>query len=425
MRADATEAWLHELVKTAAGVDTKARPGVQLAIATWVSVINFWAWALIAPLATTYAEWMSLTSHQVSLLVAAPLLTATLGRLVVGPLTDRFGGRIVTVAVCLVSVCPVLAVGAAATGRSYPLLLVSSFFLGVPGAVFAAGIPFVSRWYEPRRRGFATGTYGMGMVGAALSAYATPRFFHWFGLFTAHLIVAALLAATALACLVTLRNGPYFTSTSTRVLPDLKVATRLRVTWEMSFLYAVTFGAFVAFSIYLPTYIDTIYHFSPIEAGSRTAGFALAAVLARPVGGILSDHISAKYVVMAALIAMAMLAAVASFKPPPDLLAGATFITLAIAIGIGTGGVFEWVALRTPGESLGAVTGIVSAIGEMGGFFPPMVMTVTYDPVRNNHTVGLLLLTATALITCLYTAVRMPAHRPAVDSVESAPGSVN
>ena len=55
-------------------------------------------------------------------------------------------------------------------------------------------------------------------------------------------------------------------------------AAKLRVTWEMSFLYAVVFGGFVAFSNYLPTYIKTIYGFSTVDAGARTAGFALAAV---------------------------------------------------------------------------------------------------------------------------------------------------
>jgi NNP family nitrate/nitrite transporter-like MFS transporter len=53
----------------------------------------------------------------------------------------------------------------------------------------------------------------------------------------------------------------------------------------MSFLYAVTFGGFVAFSTYLPTYIRNVYEFGLTGAGTRTAGFAIAAVIARPIGG--------------------------------------------------------------------------------------------------------------------------------------------
>lgn len=59
----------------------------------------------------------------------------------------------------------------------------------------------------------------------------------------------------------------------------------------MSFLYAATFGGFVSFSTYLPTYLKTIYDLSQAEAGTRTAGFAVAAVIARPIGGVLSDRI--------------------------------------------------------------------------------------------------------------------------------------
>ena len=63
-----------------------------------------------------------------------------------------------------------------ATLGSYPLLLVFGFFLGIAGTTFAVGIPFVNAWYEPARRGFATGVFGAGMGGTALSAFFTPRF---------------------------------------------------------------------------------------------------------------------------------------------------------------------------------------------------------------------------------------------------------
>ena len=166
----------------------------------------------------------------------------------------------------------------------------------------------------------------------------------------------------------------------------------------MSFLYAVVFGGFVAFANYLPTYIKTIYGFSPVDAGARTAGFALAAVLARPVGGALSDRIAPKYVVLASFAGTAVMAFVAVFQPPPDVWSAATFITLALFLGIGTGGVFAWVARRAPARSVGSVTGIVAAAGGLGGYFPPLVMGATYNQADNNYTIGLLLLVATALV---------------------------
>ncbi|MDV3124328.1 NarK/NasA family nitrate transporter [Mycobacterium sp. 21AC1] len=367
---------------------------------------------MIGPLSTTYAGDMRLSSTQASMLVATPILVGSLGRIVVGSLTDRFGGRTMFIAVTLASIVPVLAVGAAGVGNSYPLLLVFGFFLGIAGTIFAVGIPFANNWYEPARRGFATGVFGMGMVGTALSAFFTPRFVRWFGLFTTHVIVAVALAATALLCVAMMRDAPAFKPNTDPVLPKLKAAMKLPVTWEMSFLYAVVFGGFVAFSNYLPTYIKTIYDFSAVEAGTRTAGFALAAVLARPIGGALSDRIPPKYVVLVSFSGTALLAFVAMFQPPPDVWSALTFITLAVFLGIGTGGVFAWVARRAPAQSVGSVTGIVAAAGGLGGYFPPLVMGATYDGVDNDYTVGLLLLVATALVALVYTATRLHAHEP-------------
>ena len=398
---------------TATTPETGARRSVNLALATWVSAINFWAWNMIGPLSTTYAGELSLSSTEASMLVATPILVGALGRVVVGALTDRFGGRVMFIAVSLASILPVLAVGAAGAAGSYPLLLVFGFFLGIAGTIFAVGIPFANNWYEAARRGFATGVFGMGMVGTALSAFFTPRFVRWFGLFPTHVIVAVALAVTAVVCMVVMRNAPDFTPNTGPVLPKLRAAAKLRVTWEMSFLYAVVFGGFVAFANYLPTYIKTIYGFSPVDAGARTAAFALAAVLARPIGGALSDRIAPKYVVLASFAGTAVMALVAVFQPPPDVWSAATFITLAMFLGIGTGGVFAWVARRAPSTSVGSVTGIVAAAGGLGGYFPPLVMGATYDPVHNNYTIGLLLLVATALVAFAYTALRLHAHEPA------------
>jgi NNP family nitrate/nitrite transporter-like MFS transporter len=399
-------------VTTAAPPDTDSRRGINLALATWVSAINFWAWNMIGPLSTTYASDLRLSSTDASILVATPILVGAVGRVAIGALTDRYGGRVMFIAISLASIPPVLAVGAAGAAGSYPMLVVFGFFLGIAGTIFAVGIPFANNWYEPARRGFATGVFGMGMVGTALSAFFTPRLVKSFGLFTTHVLIAIALAATAALCVAVMRDSPAFKPNTDPVMPKLKAAARLGVTWEMSLLYAIVFGGFVAFSNYLPTYIKTIYGFSPVDAGARTAGFALAAVLARPVGGALSDRIPPKYVVLASFAGTAVTAFVAVFQPPPDVWSAATFITLAVFLGIGTGGVFAWVARRSPAQSVGSVTGIVAAAGGLGGYFPPLVMGATYNADDNHYTVGLLLLVATAVIAFVYVAVKLHAHEP-------------
>lgn len=393
----------------------------NLLLATWTSVICFWAWNLVGPLSPQYSATMSLTAKAQSLMVAIPILVGALGRLVSGPMTDRFGGRTMFIGVCLASIVPVLVVGAAGRAGSYPVLVAGAFFLGVAGTVFAVGIPFANNWYEPARRGFATGVFGMGMVGTAVSAFLTPRFVLWFGLFTTHVIVAIALAVTAGLCMAVMRNGPGFQPNTAPVLPKLVAAAKLRVTWEMAVLYALVFGGFVAFCTYLPIYLKTIYRLSQVSAGERTAAFAVAAVLARLLGGTLADRVAPKYVVLASLAGITVQTCISIFKPPADLWSGLTFIPLAVALGLGTGGVFAWVTRRAPAGAVGSVSGIVAAVGGLGGFFPPLVMGATYDPVHNNYTVGLLLLVGVSGILFCYTAFRLRAHEPVPTAARSGP----
>ncbi len=389
--------------------------GRNLALATWTFAINFWAWNLIGPLSTRYATDLDLTSTQTSLLVATPILVGSVGRIPVGALTDRYGGRVMFMIVSVVSIVPVLLVAFAGSIDSYVLLLIFGFFLGIAGTAFAVGIPFVNAWYPPARRGFATGVFGAGMGGTALSAFFTPRFVASFGYLATHLIIAAALAGTAVLVMVAMKDSPNWTPNTAPVLPKLKAAAKLSITWQMSFLYAVCFGGFVAFSTYLPTYLKVIYDFSLTDAGSRTAGFAIAAVIARPLGGVLSDRIGPKVVVLISLTGSAVMAAVVALQPPPELAAGSTFVALAFFLGIGTGGVFAWVARSAPPERVGTITGIVGAAGGLGGYFPPLVMGATYNAAANDYTVGLILLVATCVVALVYTAWRLHV-RSAADS---------
>ena len=375
----------------------------NLVVATAAFAISFWAWNMIAPLAVTYTQEMGLDGNQKALLVATPVLVGALGRILAGALTDRFGGRLMMPTLILASVPFVLLVAVAGNARSYGLMLLFGFFLGIAGTTFAVGVPFVNSWYRAERRGFATGVFGAGMGGTALSAFFTPRFVTWFGYTLTHVIIAVALVVMAAICWFTMTNSPVWKPNSDPVAPKLVAAMKLPVTWQMSFLYAVTFGGFVAFTTYLPTYLKDIYAFDLTAAGTRTSGFAIAAVVARPIGGILADRIGPRNVVGISLAATAVLAAVVAFQPPLELPAGTTFVLLSFALGLGMGGVFAWVAEKSPPERVGSVTGIVGAAGGLGGFFPPLVMGATFGKVFPGYGFGLSLLVLVAAGALVFT----------------------
>jgi MFS transporter, NNP family, nitrate/nitrite transporter len=402
-------------VTSTAASDTSIQTGQtkNLLLALLGFTITFWAWNIIAPLGTRYSSELDLSATQTSLLVAMPVLVGSLGRVPVGALTDRFGGRMMFTVLTVASAVPVLLVAFAGSLQSYALLLVFGFFLGLAGTTFAVGIPFVNAWFEPARRGFATGVFGAGMGGTALSAFFTPRLVRTIGYIPTHLLIAGALIVVGAVLWLLMRDSPAWKPNLAPVVPKLAAAAKLPVTWQMAFLYAVTFGGFVAFSTYLPTYLRNVYEFGLTGAGTRTAGFAIAAVIARPIGGIVADKIGPRKVVAISLAGAAVMALIIALRLPPEIPAGTAFVVMALFLGLGTGGVFAWVAELAPAERVGAVTGIVGAAGGLGGFFPPLVMGATYNEAARSYTIGLVLLTITATGALLFTLFGIRRKAPA------------
>lgn len=389
----------------------------MLAVATVGFAVTFWAWALLSPLGATLREQLHLTAFQQSLLVAVPVLVGSLGRVPVGALADRLGARRMFPAVALLTVVPVLYLGHFAD--SLTGYLVGGFFLGLGGTTFAIGIPFVNSWYPPARRGLALGIFGAGMGGTAISAFTTVQLTKAVGHNFPFDIVAGVLVVYAAAAFLLLRDRPDRQIAPGTMLGRLNTTLRMPVTLQMSFLYAVAFGGFVAFSVYLPTYLVSAYQLDRGDAALRTAGFVVLAVVMRPVGGWLSDRIQPVVVLVGSYSVVALLAVVAAFGLPLVPVGTIAFLGAAAALGAGTGAVFALVAKLVPGGQVGAVTGVVGAAGGLGGFFPPLVMGAV-NGAFGSFTIGLLLLAATAATAAIFTGttVRKRARTTAIPESE-------
>ena len=389
-----------------------ARAAIMLGMATAGFAVNFWAWALLSPLAPRFKEILHLSSFQQALVVAVPVVVGSLGRIPVGALTDRFGGRVMFPLVSLATIVPVLYLGlsghATLTG-----LVIGGFFLGIGGTAFAVGVPFVSAWVPPSRRGFAIGVFGMGMGGTAISALTTVNLVTAHGTATPFVVTAIVLAAFALAAVLVLRDAPG------RVVPveplsrRLAETLRLRVTRQAAALYAVAFGGYVAFSVYLPTYLKSGYGLTQADAANRMAGFVLLAVLMRPVGGWLSDRISPIRVLRGALGVVVAGAIVQAFTPGLAPVGTLAFLAMAAALGAGSGATFALVAMLAPAGKVGSVTGVVGAAGGLGGFVPPLVMGYLYEQY-GSYAAGLAALSvvAAAALVLTVTVVRRAAAAP-------------
>ncbi len=389
---------------TSAGTGQTRSPWLMLVMATLGFAVNFWAWALISPLGPLFratGSIGSLSESDVALLVAVPVVVGSLGRIVVGGLTDTYGGRVMFPVVSGVSILPILFLAFFALD-SYALLVVGGFFLGIAGTAFAVGVPFVNAWFPPERRGLAIGVFGAGMGGTAISALTTVKLTDNLGARAPFLITAGVLAVYAVAAWVILRDAPGRIVPTTSLTSRISANARLPITWQASALYAVAFGGYVAFSVYLPAYLKTAHQLTPADAANRMAGFVLVAVFMRPVGGWLADRFGAIPVLAVGFGLVVVGAAISAGTPPLQGIGTLAFLVMAAALGSGSGATFALIAKVTDPSRVGGVTGLVGAAGGLGGFVPPLIMGFVYGRTAS-YAIGLWMLCVTAALAVLLT----------------------
>jgi NNP family nitrate/nitrite transporter-like MFS transporter len=369
-----------------------------LVLATLILAINFWAWSLLGPLATKFADELTLSSVQVSGLVAIPVIIGSIGRIFLGALTDKYGGKKVFVTVCFLISLPVFGL---AFADSYTQLLILGFALGLAGATFSVGIPFVNAWFPPNKRGLALGIYGMGNLGVAISGFITPRLVSNLGNQLAFFVVGVILIFAGIIALLALRDSKEWHRSNASFTASLRQAIKLGTTKNLALIYMLSFGAFVAFGLYLPVLLKTVYNLELTDAASRAAGFVIVATLARPVGGWLCDKINGATVIKFALLIIVILGGLLTFQQPLGILVTIQYLSLALFLGITNGAVFAQTSRLTPPKLLGSVAGIVGAAGSLGGLLPPLIMGLSYQYTQS-YAYALGLFSITALLILVY-----------------------
>ena len=374
-----------------ATVQVQAGASRNLALATVSLAIGFAAWGLISAFAPTFRAQFGLSGQATAFLVAVPVLLGSLARLPIGMLTDRAGGRAVFSGLFLFVAVAAFAVPSAAT---YDRLLVYAFLLGLAGASFAVGVGFSSRWFPPEQQGTALGIYGLGNMGHSAAVFLGPLVAARYGRDAVFYAIAALSAVWAVLFFATARNAPA-TVRPASLSAMIAVLTKERLAWALAAFYFLTFGGFVAFSVYLPTLLRDEFHLTAADAGFRTAGFVVLATLMRPLGGVLSDRIGGARVLSGVLAGVVPFALLLMWPAMLPFTVGA--LGCAALLGAGNGAVFKLVPQFFP-NSIATVTGLVGAIGGLGGFFPPLLLGFFRDRIGVVWPgFGLLALTAAAL----------------------------
>ncbi|TAK11183.1 MAG: NarK/NasA family nitrate transporter [Acidobacteria bacterium] len=369
---------------------TRSSPTLALGLATASFALSFAAWGLVGGLAPIFTELYKLNASQTALLVAVPVLLGSLARLPMGMLTDRFGGRLVFT---LLLVASSAAAAIVPMTSSYGQMIGAGFALGLAGSSFAIGAAFVSRWTPAGRQGTALGIYGLGTLGQSFAVFGGPVIAAVFGWPRVFQGMSLALIVWASAFFLLARNPPGVARPA-GVGAMVRLLRTSPTAWLLGAFYFLTFGGFVAFSIYLPTLLKMQFHLTPADAGFRAAGFVVLATLLRPLGGWLGDRIGGAQVLSWVFAGIAVFSLLLAWPSMVPFTVGA--LACAVCMGLGNGAVFKLVPEHFPKET-GTVTGLVGALGGLGGFFPPLLLGVFRDSFGVVWP-GFALLSATALV---------------------------
>jgi NNP family nitrate/nitrite transporter-like MFS transporter len=145
---------------------SKSKSIQVLAVTTWAFVVCFAVWLMFGVIGIPIKRELGLNGVEFGLLTSTPVLTGALFRLPLGIWTDRFGGRIVMF--LLLVGCAVPVWFSSYANQLWQFLLLG-LALGLVGASFAVGTPYVARFFPRERRGFAMGVFGAGTTGAAIN----------------------------------------------------------------------------------------------------------------------------------------------------------------------------------------------------------------------------------------------------------------
>jgi NNP family nitrate/nitrite transporter-like MFS transporter len=344
---------------------------------------------------------MAMGPLQVGLLAACPALTGSLLRIPFGVAVDRMGGKRPTLVLLSLTSAGIAGVAATVTlfpqpsPAQWPLFLAFGSLCGCGIAIFSVGIPTISYWYPQHKQGSILALYGgLGNLAPGIFAIALPVMVLSVGLTYAYFLWLAFLLAILVLLRRFMEDAPYFqyrhlglptdrktllSDCGEELVPtgtgtdSIRKAVHDRRAWALTFFYFVSFGGFVALTVWFPTYWTGHFHTSLVAAGSLTALYSLSTSLLRVLGGLCSDRFGGERTAVTAYVVVAAGSILLAGAGDSMGLALAGMMTLALGMGFANAGVFKLVPKYVP-DAVGGAAGLVGGLGALGGFVIPLLL---------------------------------------------------
>ena len=351
---------------------------VQLPLQTLSLMAGFMVWSILAPLMPYISQDFNVPESQKAIILAIPVILGSILRIPIGYYTNLIGSRLVFLISFIILIFPVFYLSQATSTTG---LMIAGFFIGLGGAVFSVGVTSIPKYYPKEKHGFANGIYGMGNLGTAVSSFLAPPIAGAIG--WQHTVQLYVLVMALFAILMFVFGDKQEPKVKVPMLKQTKQVANNYKLYYFSFWYFITFGAFVAFGLFLPNFLVGHFEIDKVDAGIRTGVFIAIATILRPIGGMLGDKFNALNMLkifFGIMIAGALILALSNHI----MLFTIGCLTISVSAGIGNGLIFKLVPTYFSKEA-GVVNGIVSMMGGLGGFFPPLIITMVTALTGSNH----------------------------------------
>lgn len=370
----------------------------------WTTLAFFGGFAGVSafgPIVSKLKVSLDLSPLLMGLLAASPALSGSLLRIPFGAMVDRTGGKkpililLALAASGIAGITLMFWIYPAPFPAQYPLFLLFGVLCGCGIAVFSVGIPSVSYWYPQKSQGSALAIYaGLGNLAPGMFALLLPYLVVSLGFTNSYVMWFGLIFVLVVLVKVFMKDAPYFQyremgididpdalllACGEELVPSGTAMQSLRKaasdwrTWILTCLYFVSFGGFIALTVWLPTYWAELFAMSLVKAGGLTALYSLSASLLRVLGGFASDRLGGERVTLVSFIIVGIGALVMMLAAGSTGMAITGEVILALGMGFANAAVFKLVPKYSP-AAVGGAAGIVGGLGAFGGFVIPPLM---------------------------------------------------
>jgi NNP family nitrate/nitrite transporter-like MFS transporter len=273
--------------------------------------VCFFAWFAVAPLMPVIKGEFGLTKDQIANINIASVGITVLVRILVGPLSDKYGPRKVYTALLALGAIPVLGI---ALAHSYAAFLFCRLLIGSIGASFVITQYHTSVMFAPNVVGSANAaSAGWGNAGGGVTQSAMPWIFaavlslgvsQSVGWRIAMVAPAAMMLVVAVLYWKWTQDCPQGNYAELREL-GVEIESGKKGGWAVFKKAMGNYRAWMLFTTYgccfgIELFVHNVaasYYVDRFKLGLQSAGlaagsFGLLALFARAVGGIISDRVA-------------------------------------------------------------------------------------------------------------------------------------